>query len=346
MSVNARLRTTRRIFVFLATTGLVVVIKWSQFLTSDCDGQNRHSFFDNACFGQDQAAATKPPERITDPKVVYDTLTRRLKDKRKDVRVIGDAVLVWDEPLIELIVQRAADVEHISLNDHQATAELLSKLARRLKLKGLGLLLKRDVNRFPLLKEFRSLEYLNLYGSEITDDDLSSLSGMEDLSILQLTKCRCLRGDGLVYLSQCRALQQLNLDETQLTAPAVQSLRGVSSLRVLSLSQTQLSDVELAFLSGMTQLKILNLSRARNVDGSFLQYVKANQLLRTINLEHTMANDDCLGHVVDMPQLTGINLVGTKVTRKGIQWFHSAGGDLGILDWNPPLTCEPSRLEE
>ena len=95
-------------------------------------------------------------------------------------------------------------------------------------------------------------------GSQVRDDQLAHLQGMQSLQVLDLSRTP-VTDAGLVHLQSLEALDTLMLWDTAVTDAGVALLARLESLRVLGLGNTLVSDAGLAHLSQLARLRVLQL---------------------------------------------------------------------------------------
>lgn len=97
---------------------------------------------------------------------------------------------------------------------------------------------------------------LNISGNAILDSHITVLSGLTNLRILRLSKTR-ITDKALQVLSALPRIEELHMGWTRVTGDGIRSLKG---LQELGLNNCQISDTGLRELSSLTNLVVLNLS--------------------------------------------------------------------------------------
>jgi hypothetical protein len=94
---------------------------------------------------------------------------------------------------------------------------------------------------------FRTINYVALSGSKVTDAELVRLRALPQLESLYLRSSQ-VTDAGLVCLPVLTQLEELSLDSTQITDAGLEHLRGLTQLKSLSLVNTQVTDAGVAQL--------------------------------------------------------------------------------------------------
>ena len=109
------------------------------------------------------------------------------------------------------------------------------------------------------LKCLPRLRYLDLCGSDITDNQLSCLDELREVRALCLTLDDRITDSGLGHLEGHIALERLDLAHTHITDAGLAHLSKLTHLRVLCLSLTEITDAGLEHLTGLSELSDLDL---------------------------------------------------------------------------------------
>ena len=86
----------------------------------------------------------------------------------------------------------------------------------------------------------QQIAWLNLAGTQITNDGLAALEDLPHLRMLHLEKT-AVSDAGLAHLKKCRDLTYLNLYDTKITDAGLAHLKGLTKLEKLYLWQTQVT---------------------------------------------------------------------------------------------------------
>ena len=131
-----------------------------------------------------------------------------------------------------------------------------------------------------------------LSDTNVTDNDIEALKSCKGLIWLGLSRTR-VTDAGLKYFHNNSKLYQLDLESTTLTDDGMLQLLPFTSLGALSLNKTDIGDRGLEHLQKMT--------------------------FHYLHLNDTKVTDDGLGHLAGQSQLKQLNLLGTAVTKAGIE---------------------------
>ena len=157
--------------------------------------------------------------------------------------------------------------------------------------------------RTPLtLKELAlpQTKALDLYGTEVTDQDLKALAGLAEL-------------------------QTLDLGRTKVTDAGLKELAALPQLQSLDLSyNAALSDAGLRELAALPRLQALELTFNAAVTDASLKELANLPQLQKLNLEGTAVTDAGLKELAGLKQLKVVQLRETKVTNQAIEEFRKA----------------------
>ena len=113
-----------------------------------------------------------------------------------------------------------------------------------------------------LLNYGRRLQWLNLTGSEITDDVLSDLAAMRSLANLNLAST-AITDEGLAALTSSKRLEELGLKETQVSDAGISHLLKMPRLKFLDVRQTGMTRDGLKALREAPRLREVLINRNR-----------------------------------------------------------------------------------
>jgi hypothetical protein len=88
----------------------------------------------------------------------------------------------------------------------------------------------------------RSLYWLDLDDTSVTNSGLVHLHGLEGLRMLGIVNSQYISDDGMVHLSKLHSLHALDLSSTPITDTGLQLLTDLESLQKLTLTETRISD--------------------------------------------------------------------------------------------------------
>jgi cellulose synthase/poly-beta-1,6-N-acetylglucosamine synthase-like glycosyltransferase/Leucine-rich repeat (LRR) protein len=173
----------------------------------------------------------------------------------------------------------------------------------------------RHLGKLPKLKR------LELSGTRITDGSLQKVAAAK-LEYLDLYGTN-VSDAGLAHLHNQRGLQALYLGGTQASDAGVGHLQRLTNLEQLDLSGTRITDAALAHLRQMTKLTTLRLGKTA-VAGAGLAHLTALSSLRTLDLSGTVVSDEALAAVARLEGLRTLDLSGTRVTSAGMRHLGAA----------------------
>jgi hypothetical protein len=175
------------------------------------------------------------------------------------------------------------------------------------------------------LKRLTKLERLQLPSDELTDAWLVYIEDLKGLTSLELYRM-VVTSDGLRHLSGLTNLTVLNLHGTRVTD--LSALWPLSKLGVLGLAYTPAGDAALASLRGWPALYDLDLRRTSITDAGLVALSEL-PALRELDLSGTKVTDMGLSHLAGLKGLRSVRVKETGVTDTGVAEFSKA---------NPPVT--------
>jgi hypothetical protein len=181
-----------------------------------------------------------------------------------------------------------------------------------------------------LLRGAKSLEYLDVAGTKITDAGLAELlPTLPRLRVLILGDPRDpVRGQiqyaaagvtdrGMAAVGKVKTLGNLRLAGLGLTDAGLAPLAGLENLEGLNLQGTGVGDAGLAHVRKMERLSELNLAYTKVTDAGLAHLAGSPQLL-TLALSQTAVSDAGLAHLADLPMMRVGERTEGRATQKGM----------------------------
>ncbi|MGA2032903.1 MAG: hypothetical protein ABSG68_11635 [Thermoguttaceae bacterium] len=135
----------------------------------------------------------------------------------------------------------------------------------------------------------RTVLYVDLGNTRLTDADLESLTKLKQLQELGLQKTG-ITDVGLVNLKELSQLQVLILAGTKATDAGLENLKGLNQLQLLYLDDTNVTDAGTENLNGLDQLQQLRLDGTQITDAG-LANLKWLKQLHELSLHRTQITD-------------------------------------------------------
>lgn len=207
------------------------------------------------------------------------------------------------------------------------------------------------------VREWKELEDLSLWGTQLTDAGLERLTTLRHLRKLNVGRTK-VTDAGTASLAKFPALTDLVLCYTSIGDAGLPPLKSLPRLQSLALEGALVTDAGLKDLAELKQLRSLGLKRTK-VRGPGLAHLRQLPLLRDLNLDDIAITDDALAHLAEYPalrvlelwkcpitdaglahlkgqkRLKRLNLKGTKVTAAGVARLQQALPECAI-DWDGP----------
>jgi hypothetical protein len=165
------------------------------------------------------------------------------------------------------------------------------------------------------------LSVVNLDGARISDDQISSLSGITSLRRLYLNGTP-ITDNAMRHLHGLFGLEFLELRETQIGDAGLPPVRDLRNLRVLFLTETRVGDTGMASLSGLLGLEELRLGHT-SVGDAGLAHLTTLASLKELKLNSTRVTDEGLRYLAALRKLEFLDLSNTAVTDAGLK--HLSG---------------------
>ncbi|CAI9280147.1 unnamed protein product [Lactuca saligna] len=153
--------------------------------------------------------------------------------------------------------------------------------------------------------------------TNITTKGLSVLSGLVNLSKLDLIRCSGIHG-GLVHLRDLVALLFLNVSRFNITDDGCDKFSKLKSLKALNLGFNDMSDAILSHLKGSINLESLNPDSCR-IGYKGLVHLAGLVHLKCLELSDTEVGNNGLRHLFGLVNLESLNLSFTLITDGGLQ---------------------------
>ncbi|QEG15978.1 protein kinase domain-containing protein [Gimesia maris] len=188
------------------------------------------------------------------------------------------------------------------------------------------------------------INFLDLKGTSVKDDDLKRLAGLKTLPKLNLentlvsdTGLQYLKDiplnyisligtqitdKGFGYLSNMPSLTTLYVGSTAISNSGVEQLKDMKQLEKLSFTNTQIDGVGLGHLKDLKNLKILGLE-STSISDVDLQHLHGLKILIVLGLSNCKIADSGLAYLKDLKNLKVLSLDSTPITDEGLK--HLSG---------------------
>ena len=211
----------------------------------------------------------------------------------------------------------AVALSELNLHQTQVTPSGLSSLASLPQLSYVYLTSDAlDNDDLAKIAQLPRLRRLDLSFSRVTDSGLRALGRLARLESLTLRGTE-LSDAGLKQLGSLTTLRELDLSQTLVSDEGLKELASLTSLEHLLLEQNAVGDRGLEHLGGLTKLETLSLYGAP-VTRQGLLHLSQLKSLRSLNLKGSFIGDDSLGRLTALTKLEFLSLEATGVTDQGV----------------------------
>lgn len=168
------------------------------------------------------------------------------------------------------------------------------------------------------------VHYLDFRGTEITDDALTQLSGMEGLSMLFLSGTS-ITDRSMTAICKMPSLKFIELKNTNITQNGISQLEYHPTLQNMEIDGDVLTTETVTSINTMPQLRSLGLKDFNNDQLDRLCHTKRIQALSL-----TAATDESLTFILRLNQLKFLSLVDSQLSADSIETIHKTFPNLDI----------------
>jgi hypothetical protein len=176
------------------------------------------------------------------------------------------------------------------------------------------------------LAEIRTLKELTLGGMKLSAKAFERFGQLDKLRHLKFEQT--IPEDGLSGLRTLKALEELDLSETNVADIDLKALKALEKLERLFLTKTKVSDAGMAELIDLPFLKTLFLNNTA-VGNAGLKHLCRSKSLTGLRLGDTKVDDDGLPHIADSQSLTNLTLGTERISDAGLR--HLGKSRLTVL---------------
>jgi hypothetical protein len=171
------------------------------------------------------------------------------------------------------------------------------------------------------ISEAKSLKSLSLDKTAVGADGLAQIQGLTGLTEMSFFGANNITSDAIEKLKPFAQLRTLDLRNTAVGNKGMVHLKGLSKLKQLDLSETGVGDKGLAELKELLSLEDLNLWLSTTTDEG-LAHVGQMKSLRRLNLDKCDVGDAGLAHLRGLTDLEFLHLGNTRITDAGLENLH------------------------
>ncbi len=228
---------------------------------------------------------------------------------------------------------------YVRHHDDRLPDEFVSKLALEIKryhIPGLSLASCRQLTDagFERLRDLNHLQLLDLFNTRIGDVGLKHLTGLQELTSLNLAGTQ-VTDAGVPLLKSLPRLEKLHLGWTEVGDSGVAVLKEMKSLRALNLCATRITDLGLQHLAAMSWLETLNLQETGIGDSGVANLKPLSGTLLRLYLGYTGVGEGALATLKTFTKLRTLMLRATHLKRDHDPELKKALPTLGGADTGP-----------
>lgn len=176
------------------------------------------------------------------------------------------------------------------------------------------------------LDRFSNLRWLNLSSTAITNKGLATVSRLKGIRCLCLNSCRWITDEGLKELTRMDDLEELEIARnTALSNKGLEFFKGIPHLTKLDLSETSIRDAALHAIEGMPFLKHLDISYTAITDSALASLYTFPRLEKLSLMGCRKISDLGLAHLQATGSLRYLDLSETTITDEGIDYISELG---------------------
>jgi Leucine-rich repeat (LRR) protein len=232
---------------------------------------------------------------------------------------------------------KALAVDELFLIPQDAAEDDLEPLGKLETLRGLVVEAKTVDKGLKAVSGIKRLGFLDLSYAGISDEGLSRLGKLKQLSTLYLRSAQ-FPERGIEVLSGLENLRVLDLSGVYLTEKAMARIGGLEKLEVLSLDGSGTADAGLKHLEGLRNLRRLDLA-ASSITDKGMKIMTGFKGLQMLTLGSYNVTAEGLAQLSGMTGLRSLTLEGETVTDEGLR--HLAGLEaLEVLHLNRTLVSD------
>jgi serine/threonine protein kinase/Leucine-rich repeat (LRR) protein len=167
------------------------------------------------------------------------------------------------------------------------------------------------------LKALRGVKKVLAASTSLADRDMPTVGALKTLEFLELSKTR-VSDSGLMHLRGLTQLRELWLTDTAVTDKGMEHLGKLVSVEALMLAGTKLDGSGLRYLANLKKLQNLNISGTL-VGDTALTHLSAMSHLQELDLEATRISDAGLRNLASLTSLEWLYVARTAVGDRGLE---------------------------
>jgi Leucine Rich repeat len=167
-----------------------------------------------------------------------------------------------------------------------------------------------------LAATYHGLWQIDLSESDISDQDVQVLAGMQELRHLLVNDTQV--GDALLAaVSGLPHLETLDLSRTKITASGLAKWKPPASLKALMLIECEIAPGALSCLKNHPRLETLRLCDTKT-DSKCLQELGTITTLEEFDLSGTQIDDTCITAMIEFPKVMDLRVADTRFSEEGV----------------------------
>jgi len=158
-------------------------------------------------------------------------------------------------------------------------------------------------NHMHYLTGFKSLRFLNLIDTDVTDRSLPLIAKLSKVQVLRLNKTN-ITGSGFDSLTKLPDLHDISLEGIDLKPGNIDKLRPIMPrLLAFNISRTNLSKKDAIILKDLKIIIDLAINGNKQLDNDCISYLSHLNTLDSLAVNDTAINDKCLPQLLKLPHL-------------------------------------------
>ena len=173
-----------------------------------------------------------------------------------------------------------------------------------------------------ILEGWQDLQSLSLIVKDVTDEELSMMSGLSNLGFLSIDESPMLSDEGIAHLKSL-PLRSLTIGECKISDEGLSHLGEIHGLSSLNLNSDSITDEGLEHLKELSSLTMLYIGGTEISDAGLAHLANLNGL-RYLTIRKGKFTDQCIEDLKEIKQLTHLNLIESEISDEAVKRIREA----------------------